>query len=159
MHSCRVPHVVYCVPFTRLHVAPCILHLACLAICLAASCALAFMPNAHLHQEAVAVLVRRVHLRHSPARPERTAYVYIFNADSQVRPHAAILAPPPACACLRSSRSNPCTPAVRSHVHTPSAIPVSRHPPSVCRLDWIACALFAGACESALPQQEKRWSA
>ena len=22
-----------------------------------------------------------------PARPERTAYVYIFNADSQVRPH------------------------------------------------------------------------
>ena len=57
-----------------------------------------------------AVLVRRVHLRHSPARPERTAYVYIFNADSQVRPHAAILAPPPACACLRSSRRQPMHP-------------------------------------------------
>jgi hypothetical protein len=57
-----------------------------------------------------AVLVRRVHLRHSPARPERTAYVYIFNADSQVRPHAAILAPPPACACLLSSRRQPMHP-------------------------------------------------
>ena len=99
------------------------LHLACLAICLAASCALAFMcaPNAHLHpaRSRPAVLARRVHPSSFPplGRSAQRTSIFLTRTRRSV-PTAAIRAPPPACACLRSSRTNPSTPAVRAHAHT-----------------------------------------
>ena len=104
--TCCILCAFHSAAFRSLHSAPCMLsHLF--------GCILRISIHAQrtlTSRSSGAVLVRRVHLRHSPARPERTAYVYIFNADSQVRPHAAILAPPPACACLRSSRRQPMHP-------------------------------------------------
>jgi hypothetical protein len=123
-HSCCVPHVVYCVPFTRLRAAPCI----------SAPCMLSHLLGCILR---ISIHVRAqrtlLHAAFTQARGPRTARapfvipplgrsaqrtsIFLTRTRRSV-PMAAIRAPPPACACLRSSRTDPSTPAVRAHAHT-----------------------------------------